>query len=164
MTSRRDPGVLRRHRRAFTEGAIEHQPFACRSGELAQHTSSVDALQQVLIRHVQRARNGPVALSLGRLAQINLGSPVSASACCIVIAQPRRAISSWCIPTCILAGTATSIIFGFGSLRLYQLRSNGQPFSTPLAYSLYAGHAVRRVHLREPWLIPSRRPLLTRHL
>ena len=45
--------------------------------------------------------------------------PRSAIASAADSAQPFLAIASWCRPTCMLAGTATSIIFGLGSFRLF---------------------------------------------
>src|SRR6516162_5393558 len=47
------------------------------------------------------------------------GRPLSVRASAALTAQPRRAISSCARPTRMLAGTATSIIFGLGRLRLF---------------------------------------------
>ena len=96
-------GGLHRHGRALAEGAIEHDAPAGRAGELVEHAARPDISREIRIGRVQRARDDAVALALAPLAQVD---------------EPRRATSSWASPTRMLAGTATSIIFGFGSLRL----------------------------------------------
>ena len=53
-----------------------------------------------------------------RSTSATFGWPTSDIACAAVTAQPLRAISSWARPTRMLAGTATSIIFGLGRLSL----------------------------------------------
>src|SRR5437588_421118 len=54
-----------------------------------------------------------------RSMKITSGCPTSIIASLALTAQPRRAISSWASPTFMFAGTATSIILGLGSLRLF---------------------------------------------
>ena len=96
---------------------------ACRStGKLVQHAARRRCSPAARIGRMQRARNDAVAFALGPFAQVDqrdVRRPTSPSACSADTAQPRRAISSWCRPTCMLAGTATSIIFGLGSFRLF---------------------------------------------
>ena len=84
--------------------------------ELVQHAAGADIFLQVAVGRVQRARNAAVLLALARLAQVDEGDVRPADqrrcACAGVSAQPRRAISCCARPTFMLAGTATSIIFG----------------------------------------------------
>ena len=119
-------GVLRglhRHRRAFAEGAIEQEPLAGGARQFAQHAAG--ARCSPAGRHRARAASPECCRACRarcvsrRSTKATSGRPISASACAASSAQPRRAISSCARPIFMLDGTATSIIFGLASFRLF---------------------------------------------
>ena len=121
----RRPGALRgphRHRRALAEGAVEQQPFGRRRCKFVQHAAGLDIFHQVGVGRVQRARNDAVLLALAVFAQIDEGdvrlAEISQARSSAAMVHSRWAMSSCAMPTCMFAGTATSIIFGLASFRL----------------------------------------------
>ena len=71
---------------------------------------------------MQRTGDGAVPLALGAFPQVDerdvRACMSQSNACAAVTAQPRCAIFSWARPTFMLAGTATSIIFGLRQLQI----------------------------------------------
>jgi len=113
------------HGGSLPEGAVEQEALAgrVREARAAYRQGAHDRLARHRA-HAARAwdDSGPFRRSgfsrAGSMSAIS-GRPARPMAALAVTAQPRCAIDSCAKPTFMLAGTATSIIFGFGRLRLF---------------------------------------------
>jgi hypothetical protein len=117
----REAGVLggtHRHRRAFAEGAVEHEALAG-VGERAKHAAVTDRTDEIAIGRMDRAGDDAVALALARLAQVDQGDVAASDRGLRLGRGQRPAVAGGTKPTRMLAGIATSIIFGLPSLRLF---------------------------------------------
>src|SRR5215216_355061 len=59
------------HRGSLPEGAVEHEPFAGRSGKLVEHPTWAHILLEVGIRCMERSGDRAVLLALAWFTQVN---------------------------------------------------------------------------------------------